>query len=167
MSKSTDGVHRTPRRSASKIRPAKTGKKKTAAKGATAVRDALPFFKKGRGKTPTSWWSVVGPKRSGLQDTSRPPLPSNLGCRLARLIQITIRNGLASTEFPCRAGIPRDGASGSRGLARLSPGYRAGLLRSYGTSQPAGHFPCRVALSQSLSGLRSRPAPSNRWSRVY
>ena len=59
MSKPADRVHRTPRRSASKIRPAKTSKKETAAKGATAVRDALPFFKKGRGKIPTSWWNVT------------------------------------------------------------------------------------------------------------
>jgi len=58
MSKPADRVQGTPRRPASKIRSAKTGKKKTAAKGATAVRDALPFFKKGRGKIPTSWWSV-------------------------------------------------------------------------------------------------------------
>jgi len=59
MSKPADRVQGTPRRPASKIRSAKTGKKKTAAKGATAVRDALPFFKKGRGKIPTSWWSVT------------------------------------------------------------------------------------------------------------
>jgi len=58
MSKPTR-VHRTPQRPVSKIRPAKTSKKRNAAKGATAVRDALPFFKKGRGKTPTSWWSVT------------------------------------------------------------------------------------------------------------
>ncbi len=26
---------------------------------ATALRDALPFFKKGRGKVATSWWNVT------------------------------------------------------------------------------------------------------------
>jgi hypothetical protein len=48
-----------PRGIAPKIRSAKTNKRKTAAKGATAARDALPFFQKGRGKIPTSWWNVT------------------------------------------------------------------------------------------------------------
>jgi hypothetical protein len=38
---------------------AKTSKPKTKAKDeATAMRDALPFFRKGRGKVETSWWDV-------------------------------------------------------------------------------------------------------------
>jgi hypothetical protein len=40
----------------------KTSKSKTKAKAkneATATRDALPFFQKGRGKIPTSWWNVT------------------------------------------------------------------------------------------------------------
>jgi hypothetical protein len=42
---------------------AKTSKPKTrrtkAKNEATAMRDALPFFRKGRGKIPTSWWNVT------------------------------------------------------------------------------------------------------------
>ena len=38
---------------------ARTSKPKTKAKDeATAIRDALPFFRKGRGKVETSWWNV-------------------------------------------------------------------------------------------------------------
>ena len=55
MSKSADRVHRTPRRPASKICLAKTKAKNEA----IALRDALPFFRKGRGKVETSWWNVT------------------------------------------------------------------------------------------------------------
>ena len=37
----------------------KSSAKKPDAKTATAIRDALPFFKKGRGKVATSWWNVT------------------------------------------------------------------------------------------------------------
>jgi len=37
----------------------KSSAKKPAAESATALRDALPFFKKGRGKVATSWWHVT------------------------------------------------------------------------------------------------------------
>jgi hypothetical protein len=39
---------------------AKTSKPKTKAKNeAIAIRDTLPFFRKGRGKVETSWWNVT------------------------------------------------------------------------------------------------------------